>query len=171
MLKVESWLLGLRFWAGAAAAGLTGDHHGHRVSLIEVIHDNLTAVSAWVVGAEAGDLHGTVQRTGSVSWQRDTAPESLIHLDYITFGTEKKMFCFIQRLYWEAAGFTKGGQEKPANSERVEQSLKATVIGLIHDSEDRWLFIPMIFEGRAWTETAGCPVFVGQSVFITTLNL
>lgn len=84
---------------------------------------------------------------------------------------KKKMFCFIQRLHWEAAGFTKGGQEKPANSERVEQSLKATVIGLIHDSEDRWLFIPMIFEGRAWTETAGCPVFVGQSVFITTLYL
>lgn len=83
--------------AGAAAAGLTGDHQGHRVSLIEVIHDDLTAVSARVVGAEAGDLHGTVQGTGSVSWQRDAAPESLIHLDYITFGTEKKDVLFYSK--------------------------------------------------------------------------
>lgn len=69
---------------------LTGDHQGHRVSLIVVAHDDLTVVSAWVVGAQTWDLHGSVQRTGSVSWQPDTAAESLIQLDYITFGTGKK---------------------------------------------------------------------------------
>lgn len=73
------------------AAGLTGDHQGHSVSLVVVIHDNLTVVSAWVVGAETGDFHGSIQRIGSVSWQRDAATESLIHPDYITFGTEKEV--------------------------------------------------------------------------------
>lgn len=73
------------------AARLTRDHQGHGVSLIVVIHDNLTVVSARVVGAETGDLHGSIQGIGSVSWQHDTATESLIHLDYVTFGTEKKV--------------------------------------------------------------------------------
>lgn len=72
------------------AARLTRDHQGHGVSLIVVIHDNLTVVSARVVGAETGDLHGSIQGIGSVSWQHDTATESLIHLDYVTFGTERK---------------------------------------------------------------------------------
>lgn len=48
-------------------------------------------VSARVVGAETGDLHGSIQGIGSVSWQRDAAAESLIHLDYITFGTEREV--------------------------------------------------------------------------------
>lgn len=74
----------------SVAAELTGDHEGHSVSLIVVIHDNLTVVSAWVVGTETGDLHGSIQRIGSVSWQHDAATESLIHLDYITFGTERE---------------------------------------------------------------------------------
>lgn len=74
----------------SAGAALTGDHQWHSVSLIVVAHDNLTVVSAWVVGAETGDLHGSVQRIGGVSWQYDAASESLIHLDYITFGTEKE---------------------------------------------------------------------------------
>lgn len=76
----------------SVAAALTGDHQGHSVSLIVVTHDNLTLVSAWVVGAETGDLHGSIQRTGSVPWQQDAATESLIHLDYITFGTEREVF-------------------------------------------------------------------------------
>lgn len=67
---------------------LTRDHQWHSVSLIVVAHDNLTVVSARVVGAETRDLHGSVQRIGAVSWQRDAANKSLIHLDYITFGTE-----------------------------------------------------------------------------------
>lgn len=75
----------------SVAAELTGDHQGHSVSLIVVTHDNLTVVSAWVVGAETGDLHGSIQRIGSVSWQHDAATESLIHLDYITFGTEREV--------------------------------------------------------------------------------
>lgn len=99
------------FSAAAPAAGLTGDHQGHRVSLIVVIHNNLTVVSAWVVGAETGDLHGTIQRVGRVSWQRDAAPESLIHLDYITFGTEKQVFFLIQSVHSEPAAFTKSGQK------------------------------------------------------------
>ncbi len=73
------------------AAELTRDHQGHSVSLIVVTHDNLTVVSAWVVGAETGDLHGSIQRIGSVSWQHYTTTESLIHLDYITFGTEREV--------------------------------------------------------------------------------
>lgn len=75
----------------SAAVVLTGDHQGHSVSLIVVTHDNLTVVSAWVIGTETGDLHGSIQRIGSVSWQHDTATESLIHLDYATFGTEKEV--------------------------------------------------------------------------------
>lgn len=75
----------------SAAAALTGDHQGHSVSLIVVTHDNLTVVSARVVGTEAGDLHGSIQGIGSVSWQPDTANESLIHLDYITFGKEREV--------------------------------------------------------------------------------
>lgn len=103
----------------------------------------MTAVSGRVVGAEAGDLHGTVQRTGSVSWQRDAAPESLIHLDYITFGTEKRCFVLfkgsIERLLVSLKGGGRGRGRGGANSERVllERLLKATVIGLVHDAEDR----------------------------------
>lgn len=73
------------------AAGLTGNHQRHGVSFIVIIHDNLTVVSAWVVGAKIGDLHGSIQGIGSVSWQHDATAESLIHLDCITFGTEREV--------------------------------------------------------------------------------
>lgn len=82
---------GIKTFLTTVAAELTGDHQGHSVSLIVVTPDNLTVVSAWVVGAETGDLHGSIQRVGSVSWQHDAAAESLIHLDYITFGTEREV--------------------------------------------------------------------------------
>lgn len=75
----------------SVSVALTGDHQGHSVSLIVVTHDNLTVVSARVVGTETGDLHGSIQGIGTVSWQPDTANESLIHLDYITFGTEREV--------------------------------------------------------------------------------
>lgn len=75
----------------SAAAALTGHHQGNSVLLIVVAHDNLTVVSAWVVGTEAGDLHGSIQRVGSVSWQHDATTESLIHLDYIALGTEREV--------------------------------------------------------------------------------
>lgn len=91
--------------APSLAAGLTGDHQGHSVSLIVVIHNNLTVVSAWVVGAESGDCHGSIQGIGSVSWQHDAATESLIHLDYITFGTERERSFLIESVYWQPAGF------------------------------------------------------------------
>lgn len=87
------------------AAGLTGDHQGHSVPLIVVTHDNLTVVSAWVVGTETGDLHGSIQGIGSVSWQHDAATESLIHLDYITFGRERERGFFIKSVYWYPADF------------------------------------------------------------------
>lgn len=89
-----SFKLFLTIKSPSAAAELTRDHQGHSVSLIVVIHDNLTVVSAWVVGAETGDLQGSIQRVGSVSWQHDATTESLIHLDYITFGTEREVSSF-----------------------------------------------------------------------------
>lgn len=92
------------------AARLTRDHQGHGVSLIVVIHDNLTVVSARVVGAETGDLHGSIQGIGSVSWQHDTATESLIHLDYVTFGTEKKVSSLKV-----STGDTKSEERRPEN--------------------------------------------------------
>lgn len=87
------------------AAALTGDHQGHGVSLIVVTHDNLTVVSARVVGTETGDLHGSIEGIGSVSWQHDASTESLIHLDYITFGREKIGF-FMTNVCWHPAGLT-----------------------------------------------------------------
>lgn len=69
---------------------LTGDHQRHGVSLLVVAHDDLTVVSARVVGAETGDLHGSIERVGRVSWQHDAAAERLVHLDYITFGTDRE---------------------------------------------------------------------------------
>lgn len=87
---LESWhWTSLTQKSASVAAALTGDHQGHSVSLIVVTHDNLTVVSAWVVGTETGDLHGSIEGIGRVSWQHDASTESLIHLDYITFGREK----------------------------------------------------------------------------------
>lgn len=95
---------GIKTFLTTAAAELTGDHQGHSVSLIVVTPDNLTVVRAWVVGAETGDLHGSIQRVGSVSWQHDAAAESLIHLDYITFGTEREVSS-LKVSVWHPAGF------------------------------------------------------------------
>lgn len=72
-------------------AALTRNHQGHDVSLIVVTHDNLTVVGARVVGTETVNLHGSIQRIGSVSWHSDAANESLIHLDYITFGKKREV--------------------------------------------------------------------------------
>lgn len=38
------------------------------------------------------DLHGSIQATGSVSWQSDSSTESLIHLNDITFGTKREVY-------------------------------------------------------------------------------